>query len=228
MHGGARWHPAGRLNPAFKGGKIADRDWVRKKYLKEKLSIRRLAKAANCSLRTAARWLDVHGIKTRSSKQGRLLIDINGSSNPNWRGASRCSCGKSKDRSSKKCAGCYSNQIRGASNPNWKGLAEISVLIRGWVRDYWRPKVFSRDGYKCCRCGDAKGGNLCAHHVERLECLIKDAVAELPLRTAKQRLRAVELVLKNRKIQSVSNGVTLCTSCHREIHRGVRKKRVTI
>lgn len=63
----------------------------------------------------------------------------------------------------------------------------------------WRMQVFHRDKFTCQACGDDRGGNLHAHHIEA-HCENKEARWH------------------------VSNGVTLCATCHREFHRryGVR------
>jgi hypothetical protein len=57
----------------------------------------------------------------------------------------------------------------------------------------WREEVFKRDGYRCQKCGDARGGNLRAHH-------IKPFALHPELRFA------------------VGNGVTLCHTCHQLEH----------
>lgn len=57
----------------------------------------------------------------------------------------------------------------------------------------WRYDVFMRDQFTCQRCGDTKGGNLRAHHIKPF--------AQFP------ELRFV-----------VSNGITLCDSCHKKEH----------
>lgn len=59
----------------------------------------------------------------------------------------------------------------------------------------WRFDVFMRDGFACQHCGDARGGNLHAHHIK--------GFADFP------ELRLV-----------VANGVTLCEDCHGALHRG--------
>ena len=57
----------------------------------------------------------------------------------------------------------------------------------------WRDAVLKRDSYRCVRCG-ASGCRLEAHHIKQF--------AYFP-----------ELRL------SVENGMTLCQTCHKEVHR---------
>ena len=62
-----------------------------------------------------------------------------------------------------------------------------------WENILWRNEVFSRDKYTCCVCGDARGGNLIAHHL--------DGWAE-----------------NEDSRFDISNGVTLCSTCHKAFH----------
>lgn len=57
----------------------------------------------------------------------------------------------------------------------------------------WRDAVYRRDRYTCQSCGDARGGNLQAHH-------IKSFAAHPELRF------------------DVANGVTMCQDCHERVH----------
>ncbi len=57
----------------------------------------------------------------------------------------------------------------------------------------WRVAVFSRDNYTCQICGK-RGGKLNAHHISRYS-------RDIEHRT------------------DVDNGITLCESCHKELHR---------
>jgi 5-methylcytosine-specific restriction endonuclease McrA len=57
----------------------------------------------------------------------------------------------------------------------------------------WRYDVYVRDGFACRHCGDARGGNLHAHHIKPF--------ADHP------ELR-----------YDVGNGITLCKPCHKKVH----------
>lgn len=85
----------------------------------------------------------------------------------------------------------------GAKNPNWR--PDLTADERAARRDSakqakWRVLVYERDGYACQRCGDDKGGNLNAHHIEAHCENFKDR-------------------------NNLDNGVTLCIECHRQFHR---------
>lgn len=57
----------------------------------------------------------------------------------------------------------------------------------------WRYDVFVRDNFACRYCGDSRGGNLRAHHLK--------SFAEF----------------SNLRFE-VSNGITLCDPCHKDLH----------
>ena len=64
-----------------------------------------------------------------------------------------------------------------------------------WQYDHWTKKVFERDYYTCQKCGNKKT-ELNAHHIK--------SFAKYP------EIR-----------YEVSNGITLCEDCHKEIHRKI-------
>ena len=90
----------------------------------------------------------------------------------------------------------YGKPRRGPENPNYNpektdDERESGRIIPGykeWVRD-----VYERDGYTCQCCGDNRGHNLNAHHLDGYNWC------------------------KEKRLD-VSNGVTLCDDCHTEFH----------
>lgn len=86
-----------------------------------------------------------------------------------------------------------SKRMTGPQNPNWKG----GLTQRTWRQtpEYhrWRNQVFRRDSYQCQLCGDDKGHNLTAHHIQSAE--------------QHPELR-----------YDLSNGMTVCELCHSQIH----------
>ncbi len=88
--------------------------------------------------------------------------------------------------------------VYGEEHPQYKhGKTKLHKLL--WNRvEYkeWRKAIYERDNYTCQFCGDDKGGNLEAHH--------KKSFKDFP------ELR-----------YDVDNGITLCQTCHREVHRKV-------
>lgn len=85
--------------------------------------------------------------------------------------------------------------LRGPQCPAYKDGRNAARHDERKTLEYkrWRFDVYSRDGFTCQQCGDAKGGNLNAHHILPF--------ASHPL------LRTV-----------VSNGITLCKPCHDALH----------
>lgn len=67
----------------------------------------------------------------------------------------------------------------------------------------WRKDVYERDNYTCQCCGDNKGGNLNAHHLNGFHW-------DKEHRT------------------DINNGVTLCEKCHKEFHKIYGKRNNTI
>lgn len=91
---------------------------------------------------------------------------------------------------------CQAEQIIGDRyHWNWKGgITPENVRQRNSVEySEWRKAVFKRDNYTCCICHKV-GGRLNAHH-------IKHWATNPELRF------------------DVNNGITLCSECHKEIHR---------
>ena len=100
-------------------------------------------------------------------------------------------------------------RLIGENNPNWNGGASTLAQKIQATSEYkeWRGAVFKRDNYTCQVCGDDKGGNLQAHHVQpQMEMKIE------------YNLNTLEDVLNEERFFDVSNGVTLCKRCHKTYH----------
>ena len=88
----------------------------------------------------------------------------------------------------------WSERKKGSGNQNWKdGATKKSKLVRAtWQYREWSEAVKSRDG-KCLRCGSTE--KLHAHHIERF-------------------------IKHPEKRFDLSNGMTLCKTCHHKEHHG--------
>lgn len=83
---------------------------------------------------------------------------------------------------------------------NWNGgVTPYHVKIRN-NDEYknWRKVVFGRDNYTCQKCKQV-GGNMNAHHIK--------SFTDYP-----------ELIF------DINNGITLCESCHKKIHKSIKKE----
>ena len=97
----------------------------------------------------------------------------------------------------KRCMKCSIEKRSGknASNYNFNKTDEEREIERHYHEyDQWRKDVYKRDNYSCVICGDDKGGNLVAHHLEGY--------------TPNRELRTV-----------VSNGVTMDEDCYKLFHK---------
>ena len=90
--------------------------------------------------------------------------------------------------------------LKGQNNTNWKGgiTSEYERIRKSLTYQEWRFSVYERDNFICKMCGFDEGGILNAHHIKRF-CDYPELRFEL------------------------SNGITLCEDCHKELHKGKRK-----
>jgi len=204
-----------------------DREWMRERYEDKKMSLRDIAREAKCAMRTIVRWMQIHSIQTRDSATGLRLIDTTGAASPRWKGGARniCpTCGGSKFKISKQCSKCYLSTVGGAGNANWSGLADVMTLVRSWVSQHWRPLIHIRDNYTCRKCGDSRGGNLHAHHINLLSTIVgeKYKLWKPDITTPESRLEFVSRLVIEPDITSLENGITLCKPCHRDVHKTIK------
>lgn len=95
------------------------------------------------------------------------------------------------------CSYCGIDKISGKNSVHYNH--KIPIEDRRKDRRYderervWRAKVFKRYGYTCAVCGSSKSGTLNAHHKDGYNWCVE-------------------------RRYDLSNGVTLCVTCHTEFH----------
>ncbi len=67
----------------------------------------------------------------------------------------------------------------------------------------WRSDVFKRDNFTCQECGDDRGGNLNAHHIESFISIIQ-----------KHEIITINQAIECEALWNINNGITLCKTCH--------------
>ena len=116
----------------------------------------------------------------------------------------RCKCGNTKCKicfyifkSGSRCMECAIKKRSGKNNGNYNPNLTDEERDKGRYSledKKWRKDVYEKNKYTCQICGDNKGGNLIAHHLESYDVNVE--------------LRLV-----------VSNGITLCEKHHIEFHK---------
>lgn len=93
-------------------------------------------------------------------------------------------------------------KLCGPQHPAWKGgITPVNTSMRNSIKmKRWRDFVFERDKFTCKQCGAQNGQGrhveLNAHHIKPLS-------------------RYQELAFDK------NNGITLCVTCHKSLHKGV-------
>ncbi len=211
-----------RNKQQHKGAALYERYfWMYEQYYERRLSIKQIGKKYNIPIRTIARWLKIHDIPVRDSGAALKMRNLRGPASHHWKGGPKpCpKCGGKKAEGANLCAKCWPRP-RGDKHPGWKGLAPVSLRVRGWAAANWRPKIYERDDYTCRDCGDARGGNLHAHHIEPFSVCVREEYERLQpnLQDAEAFEAFVTHLITHPRITSLENGVTLCEDCHRNRH----------
>lgn len=76
-----------------------------------------------------------------------------------------------------------------------------------FLYEQWRISCFERDHYTCLKCKDNKGHNLIVHHKKSFSSIVKE-----------NNIQILEEAQACKELWDVSNGITLCESCHRKHH----------
>lgn len=94
------------------------------------------------------------------------------------------------------CPKCKIDILSGENSHWWNpNKTTEERLIRREYQEYyeWRKRVYKRDNYTCQCCGDDKGGNLEAHHLNCYGNFKEERIID-------------------------ENGITLCKACHKGFH----------
>lgn len=223
---------SGNKNGSWKDNPIKDRNTFYQAYVIEDLGLGGVAKKFGVSKRTAARWRKEHDIEAHDKSRWHRNNLKTMTDNPNWKGGpSYCGCGNIKTSTATVCGDCHYLHLKmatGKRNRNYRGKMNLMMRIRSYVAEYWRPRIFERDGYTCMSCGDNRGGNLHAHHIKRLRVIVDEILGDVDFKSNDEFERGIQKVISHPDVLDLNNGVTLCTTCHIEIHCGTRKDVVPI
>jgi len=98
----------------------------------------------------------------------------------------------------------------GRLNPNWKGgLTKLEHSIRNCLQyKQWQNAVLRRDNWTCWTC-HKRGGNLEVHHIVAFKFILD-----------KYNVKDLSSALNIPELWDTTNGITLCTKCHKEKHNG--------
>jgi len=103
---------------------------------------------------------------------------------------------------------------KGELNHRWKGgVSDWRKLLRGTAQyAEWRRQVFIRDEFRCQLCEEV-GRRLEAHHIVHLSTLLDEYDID-----------GIEDGLECRSLWEIDNGVTLCASCHKKVHKQTNRE----
>jgi len=211
----------GSTNGSWKTTPIKDYDTFYHHYVTLDKGLGTIAKEFGVSKRLVARWRKIHGIPAHSMSTWHKNNARIGENSPMWKDLKCLDCGARKKNSNiKRCWDCHVKHRVGKHNGNYRGgPSSVMIGVRGWSNRVWRQAVFERDMYTCQKCGDSRGGNLNAHHVKRLRVLVDEGMAQMPGDITDIEDK-VNWLINHPPITDISNGVTLCESCHQQIHKG--------
>ncbi len=186
--------------------RLSNREWLEEQYSEKNKSLTEIADSLGCTPFAVHNWMDKHGIDRRGAHAP------SGESNGNWAGpeldrtCQRCGSdfrAQQATQVAKYCSWeCYceakSENITGEDNPNWNGGYD-GEYGHNWPEQ--REKALERDGHTCQRCGmtleehfDKWGCSLHVHHISN-----------------KNNFEDYE------EMNALSNLVTLCSSCHKQL-----------
>jgi len=143
------------------------------------------------------------------ASKGKKLLRLRGKNACHWMGGKKkkicvfCQkefyVFKGRENTAEFCSrSCLAKYRKGDKSANWKGGIDLeNKRVRHSLEyEVWRMEVYKKDMFKCRLCGKK---DIVAHHLKLF--------SEFP-----------ELRF------SVDNGITLCRSCHKKVHREIGYK----
>ena len=205
--------------------KYRNEDWLRKKYVDEKLSMSEIADICGCYPSTLQRWLSKFNIETRGFGESKYHDNLEGENNPFY-GKTHSKETKKKlsenmkkaweegdirekrekwlktEEAKKIAIENLPDDNKGENNGNWKGGVREKYYdgTYGWTWSKIRQIVLKRDNYSCRRCGMTN-----EEHTDKYgQGLQVHHKVEYP-------------ICREHK---TDNLISLCVVCHNKIHGG--------
>lgn len=164
------------------------------------MSLRKTATALGLSYTGLQYWISVYQIPKRSRSEAQIK-----ERNHRFGKLGKLSSRFGK-RHSEKTKKTLAEKRIGVGNPHWKGGVTTLVNRIRQVREYKAWKTFCLERDKCCQvCFEPK--NLEVDHIKPLSLMLSDFG-----------IVSVELAKNCEALWDVSNGITLCHTCHRRKH----------
>lgn len=178
-------------------------------------STTKLQNIFNCSNSTICGKMDRYNIPRRSISESRKGFPSK------FKGLTKETSRRCKSISEKLIGHSVSKETRkkislsnrgkniGINNGNWNGgSTSLYMLIRrcSYMKK-WRNKIFHRDNYTCQKCNNKCSGHLNAHHIIEFKKILD-----------KNNINNFTKAKDCEELWDISNGITLCEKCHKEIH----------
>lgn len=97
-------------------------------------------------------------------------------------------------KETKYCQNCYRGNVTGRWNNDLSVEDRENIRSKNPAYRIWQISILKLYDFKCVQCGDSRGGNLNAHHIENYSS-------------------------NKEKRLDINNGVCLCKSCHIKFHK---------
>lgn len=121
-----------------------------------------------------------------------------------------------------RCFPCSMKHHSGEGHHNWMGgVASLRSLVHVLLKPVWIDPILKRDRFTCQVC-HKRGGEMEVHHLRPYRKIRDEVIKQNPdisLRTFEGKK---EIALKIVSVHKLIYGITLCVSCHADIHDETR------